>query len=568
MLDSVLHPKWWYFILVSHARVQSFTRNMGTCQICIDVFAIFTRALHFPQVISPLRHAGIGGPVEWSPNSPIACFLGQMSAVHFFSETLSSEQVQILFSYGPNCTVIPLLADQKDHWLKSLVSHPLSRIVDLGSALVITISSKLIVFGSDSADERTPFLWMLFAYHPLRLEEDGCLNTSPYTSQNQAQGTLFSMHGVREGDLQVTISSDIREIIHCVVGGVMVLIPLFAHLEDLLKNRHDNIENVLILLFETLAKILSNNPANQRTMLQSHGFSIIGHLLAETSCDLITTRVVSSLRTLVAACSWMDHAVSFHSSVDTYPNPYPNDSPFPDTRRRASSASLSASASTILSTLNLDRNRPRRSTAFGSLNDSLDSRLARLRTLFNDAFIHILFNFPLWTKKGIDHEVKKDAIKAATDLILQQPAYFRSLIPIDSFIHLIRRYYPYICRTIGDGDEDTMEPTWGLRRMWYETVVEMVVQANPNETVFDEDVTALVQLTTECAPLDCAETLEILAALLWSGSAGACAAVYRALKDLGFPQLCVSVLEDAGEEECVRVAVLHLIGSILQFVHH
>ena len=148
--------------------------------------------------------------------------------------------------------------------------------------------------------------------------------------------------------------------------------------------------------------------------------AVLGHLLRLTPPHHLNEHVLTSIEELVQYTSWL---VTASRTVDEEVEPVKGKPTTP------------GGANDWVASLTEGQWIP------GMSNVSLPASAAGERSLFNDLFLHVLFNFSLWTK--CDYAVQADVVRQVRSHVSKQAKYFRRMIHPPVLLDRMRRMLSY-----------------------------------------------------------------------------------------------------------------------------
>uniref|UniRef100_A0A2P2MSL5 Uncharacterized protein n=1 Tax=Rhizophora mucronata TaxID=61149 RepID=A0A2P2MSL5_RHIMU len=285
--------KKWHFLFITHTIGREFSG--GSLLRCyVDGVLLLSERCRYAKVNELLTSCTIGMKVNLPQNEDngsldstedIFPFHGQIGPAYLFSDAISSEQVQGIYSLGPSYMYSFL-----DNEASTFYENPLpSGIFDSKDGL----ASK-IIFGLNAQASNGRKL----------------LNVLPVLG-----------HGLVKKPFEATVMVGtelcsrrlLQQIIYC-VGGVSVFFPLMAHSERYADVNHSS-EHVLLTpitkdrltaeVIELIASVLDENLANQQQMHLLSGFQVLGFLLQSVPPDQLNLETLSAMKHLfnvVANC--------------------------------------------------------------------------------------------------------------------------------------------------------------------------------------------------------------------------------------------------------------------------
>lgn len=286
-LNVNLVRKKWHFLCLTHSIGRAFS---GGSQVRCYVDGVFVSSekCSYAKVNDTQMSCTIGTKIDtpltedenYVPSikepSP---FFGQIGPVYMFSEPISSEQVQGIYSLGPSYMYSFL-----DNEIGFRSDNPLpGGILDAKDGLASKIT---IGLNAQACNGRTLF------------------NVSPMLD-HAFDRKLFEAT-VMDGT-QLCSRRLLQQIIYC-VGGVSVFFPLFTR-SELYKNEESvevghsllipaRKERLTAEIIELISSVLDENLANQQQMLLLSGFSIVGFLLQSVPPQQLNLETLSALKYL------------------------------------------------------------------------------------------------------------------------------------------------------------------------------------------------------------------------------------------------------------------------------
>ncbi|KAK9271394.1 hypothetical protein L1049_026984 [Liquidambar formosana] len=286
--------KKWHFLCITHSIGRAFSG--GSLLRCyVDGDLVSSERCRYAKVNEAMTSCTIGTKISPAlcdqENAPYSIkdsspFLGQIGPVYMFSDAITSEQVQGIYSLGPSYMYSFL-----DNEVALFNDNPLPiGILDAKDGL----ASK-IIFGinAQASDGRTLFNVSPMLDHPL--------------DKNSFEATV--MVGT-----QLCSRRLLQQIIYC-VGGVSVFFPLLTQSDWYDNEESGQFEQTLFApitkerliaeVIELIASVLDENLANQQQMHLLSGFSILGFLLQSAPPQQLNLETLSALKhmfNVVANC--------------------------------------------------------------------------------------------------------------------------------------------------------------------------------------------------------------------------------------------------------------------------
>ncbi|KAM3682516.1 hypothetical protein ACJW31_12G078200 [Castanea mollissima] len=279
--------KKWYFFCITHSIGRAFSG--GSLLRCyVDGDLVSSERCRYAKVNESLTCCTIGAklnvPIFEEENTLESIkdsvpFLGQIGPIYLFSDAISSEQVQGIYSLGPSYMYSFL-----ENEAAPFYDHPLpSGILDAKDGL----ASK-IIFGlnAQASDGRTLF------------------NVSPVFDHAMDKNSFKAT--VMPGT-QLCSRRLLQQIIYC-VGGVSVFFPLITQSIKYENGASAQFEHTLLTpitrerltaeVIEIVASVLDENLANQQQMHLLSGFSVLGFLLQSVPPQQLNLETLSALKHL------------------------------------------------------------------------------------------------------------------------------------------------------------------------------------------------------------------------------------------------------------------------------
>jgi hypothetical protein len=428
----VLEAHRWHFLTITHCAPQSlFSRSAGRCFLSLGGVLKTEIELLFPNLSEEvLTFCAIGASLVPSPRSNTkACLYGQLGGVYFFKNMLSAEQTALIFRNCHNFSIRDLLVtESKNTWFASATSSITSfmSVIGGGGPTAGSAPSSGPVRNYSSPD--APALIetcrsLFFLYHPQ------CAEGLPGSPDHVLVDLSPLYHGgaflnAKIANTRVCSSRDVRDVVHCSVGGVRTFLPLFYYMDVLstingpeysadASQRLPSMSqqgSFLPLTLQLIGQMLTASHGNQCTMLDMQGFPCLGYILSSfVSPAQITPQAIAVIEQLVFQLSWLDPALSKECDA-------------PLQQRHFESPSSAGS---------------------NQLNPALAVDWARKNTLFNVAWLNLLFQWRLWMRIGVPFAVQLDAAEAVRTHIRKLPRYFREFIGVQRMLDVIRNYLSY-----------------------------------------------------------------------------------------------------------------------------
>ncbi|KAL9310011.1 BEACH domain-containing protein B [Arabidopsis thaliana] len=277
--------KKWHFICVSHSIGRAFWGgSLLRCYVNGDL--VSSERCSYPKVTDVLTSCLIGTRITLphiQDNDGLESirdvfpFFGQIGPVYLFNDSLSSEQVQAIYSLGPSY----MYAFLENEMTGPFSDNPFpSGILDGKDGLASKVSFGL---NAQASDGRRLFNVSRVSDHlqeRLAFEADIMVGT------------------------QLCSRRLLQQIIYC-VGGISVFFPLITQsdrCESEALNEETSAmptkERMTAEVIELIASVLDENPANQQQMHLLAGFPILGFLLQSIQPKQLNLETLSSLKHL------------------------------------------------------------------------------------------------------------------------------------------------------------------------------------------------------------------------------------------------------------------------------
>ncbi|KAI4581401.1 hypothetical protein MJG53_009844 [Ovis ammon polii x Ovis aries] len=185
-------------------------------------------------------------------------FCGQLGAVYVFSEALNPAQIFAIHQLGPGYKSTFKFKSESDI---HLAEH-----------------HKQVLYDGKLASS------IAFTYNAKATDAQLCLESSP---KENASIFVHSPHALMLQDVKAIVTHSIHSAIHS-IGGIQVLFPLFAQLDNRQLNDSQVETTVCATLLAFLVELLKSSVAMQEQMLGGKGFLVIGYLLEKVQLSLYT----------------------------------------------------------------------------------------------------------------------------------------------------------------------------------------------------------------------------------------------------------------------------------------
>ncbi|XP_066401001.1 neurobeachin isoform X3 [Molothrus aeneus] len=204
-------------------------------------------------------------------------FCGQLGAVYVFTEALNPAQIFAIHQLGPGYKSTFKFKSESDI---HLAEH-----------------HKQVLYDGKLASS------IAFTYNAKATDAQLCLESSP---KENPSIFVHSPHALMLQDVKAIVTHSIHSAIHS-IGGIQVLFPLFAQLDN--RQLHDSqVETtVCATLLAFLVELLKSSVAMQEQMLGGKGFLVIGYLLEKSSRVHITRAVLERFLSFAKYLDGLSH---------------------------------------------------------------------------------------------------------------------------------------------------------------------------------------------------------------------------------------------------------------------
>ncbi|CAK6442930.1 unnamed protein product [Pipistrellus nathusii] len=204
-------------------------------------------------------------------------FCGQLGAVYVFSEALNPAQIFAVHQLGPGYKSTFKFKSESDI---HLAEH-----------------HKQVLYDGKLATS------IAFTYNAKATDAQLCLESSP---KENASIFVHSPHALMLQDVKAIVTHSIHSAIHS-IGGIQVLFPLFAQLDNRQLNDSQVETTVCATLLAFLVELLKSSVAMQEQMLGGKGFLVIGYLLEKSSRVHITRAVLEQFLSFAKYLDGLSH---------------------------------------------------------------------------------------------------------------------------------------------------------------------------------------------------------------------------------------------------------------------
>ncbi|XP_037656516.1 neurobeachin isoform X3 [Choloepus didactylus] len=204
-------------------------------------------------------------------------FCGQLGAVYVFSEALNPAQIFAVHQLGPGYKSTFKFKSESDI---HLAEH-----------------HKQVLYDGKLASS------IAFTYNAKATDAQLCLESSP---KENASIFVHSPHALMLQDVKAIVTHSIHSAIHS-IGGIQVLFPLFAQLDNRQLTDGQVETTVCATLLAFLVELLKSSVAMQEQMLGGKGFLVIGYLLEKSSRVHITRAVLEQFLSFAKYLDGLSH---------------------------------------------------------------------------------------------------------------------------------------------------------------------------------------------------------------------------------------------------------------------
>ncbi|OCT96018.1 hypothetical protein XELAEV_18013708mg [Xenopus laevis] len=204
-------------------------------------------------------------------------FCGQLGAVYVFIEALNPAQIFAIHQLGPGYKSTFKFKSESDI---HLAEH-----------------HKQVLYDGKLASS------IAFTYNAKATDAQLCLESSP---KENASIFVHSPHALMLQDVKAIVTHSIHSAIHS-IGGIQVLFPLFAQLDNRQLTDSQVETTVCATLLAFLVELLKSSVAMQEQMLGGKGFLVIGYLLEKSSRVHITRAVLEQFLSFAKYLDGLSH---------------------------------------------------------------------------------------------------------------------------------------------------------------------------------------------------------------------------------------------------------------------
>uniref|UniRef100_A0A8C3PWX2 Neurobeachin n=1 Tax=Chrysolophus pictus TaxID=9089 RepID=A0A8C3PWX2_CHRPC len=242
--------------------------------LCCKLGFLLFFSLTLPLLIQSYDKCFLGSSETADANR---VFCGQLGAVYVFTEALNPAQIFAIHQLGPGYKSTFKFKSESDI---HLAEH-----------------HKQVLYDGKLASS------IAFTYNAKATDAQLCLESSP---KENPSIFVHSPHALMLQDVKAIVTHSIHSAIHS-IGGIQVLFPLFAQLDN--RQLHDSqVETtVCATLLAFLVELLKSSVAMQEQMLGGKGFLVIGYLLEKSSRVHITRAVLEQFLSFAKYLDGLSH---------------------------------------------------------------------------------------------------------------------------------------------------------------------------------------------------------------------------------------------------------------------
>ena len=437
--DVLIPVKQWLLLSITHTKPKTFSRSQGTVTVMINDELRYEGELVYPQVVEAMVSNSIGANI--TNIKPNTAFHGRIGSLYFFHRQLTSQQIAILARKGSDFPMNTLVTGEKAGLLKALVLtgvnallNPLGNLLGgggggsgesgrSGGGYESSKTSDGAETAVDAAMYRDTFRHLILLYHPKCVENEQMVVDTSHVYTKVKSGLNATM----AAGVEACTVNNVKEVLHCMIGGVRALFPIFYYIDSLsppfsAATKGRSSASLLPLAVQTLTVMLRDNVSNQREMLSCSGMAVLAHLLRVAPAHHLNEHMLTSIEELVQYTSWLVTAKAAEGE----------DKSEPATEQRKAAVS---GGNDFLAALADGQWIP------GMSSVSLPPSAATERSLFNDLFLHVLFNLALWSR--CDYAVQADVVRMVRSHVSKQAKYFRRMLHPTVILDRMRRVLSY-----------------------------------------------------------------------------------------------------------------------------
>ena len=427
--DVVIPTKTWLLLTVAHQKPKTFSRSSGQVTVMINEDVKYEGELIFPTVVQDAMVSNsIGANI--TNIRPHTAFTGRIGSLYLFTRWLSPQQVALLARKGSDFPMNTLVIGEKSSLFRSLVLTGVNALLNPFNVFGVEAAgksgyetSKTSAPAVDAGMYREMFKSLLLLYHPQCVENEQMVVDSSHVYTKVKSGLNATM----AAGVEACTVSNVKEVVHCMIGGVRALFPIVYYIDALsppfsAATKGRSSASLLPLAITTMTVMLRDNPSNQKEMLDCNGLPVLAHLLRHTPPHHLNEHLLTSIEELVQYSSWLVTAS--------------RSAPADDEKDAAGGgAAADRRANDWLAGLSEGQWIP------GMSNVSLPPSAAADRSLFNDLFLHVLFNLSLWSR--CEYGVQADVVRLVRSHVSKQAKYFRRLLSPTVLLDRMRRTLSY-----------------------------------------------------------------------------------------------------------------------------
>ena len=325
-------------------------------------------------------------------------------------------------------------------------------------------------------------------------------NNETKKSNKYEMENAMMLHGALKTGMQNFNTSDVRDIFHCSVGGILSIYPVFIQAkkfyDELNKNNIKSTDtNIIGLTFDLITQLLHFSQSNKISIKRANGIATLAYLLNNLPNYLKNKKLLNSIINLCSHLSWL----GYENLINSKTTP-------PADMLLFSHLPPSLSTSDMFKQLRPNMNI---SNAKNKLN------------LFNQAVNYLIFNFEIWHKKDIPLAVENQLCDIITEWALDQPQYMYHLLNIEVLLDEIKQHYSYNNhKYLPDKSELKNEKDkiwlWNIRQFWFRIVTFLIRYGK--QKVDTKNIDLLIQMTLELTdPLESGDMMEVIVSLFGDG---------------------------------------------------
>ena len=431
--EVVIPTQQWLLLSIIHSRPKTFSRSTGTVTVMINEDVRHEGELTYPQVTEPMVSSSIGANITHM--RPHTAFNGRLGSLYFFSRALLPAQVALLARKGSDFPMNTLVIGEKANLLKSLVLTGVNALLNPFNVFGAQPtqsgyeSSKTSTPTVDSSMYKETFRHLILLYHPKCVENEQMVVDTSHVYTKVKSGLNATM----AAGVEACTVNDVKEVVQSLIGGVRSLFPILYYIDSLsppfsAATKGRSSASLLPLAITTLTVMLRDNSSNQKEMLSCNGMAVLGHLLRHTPAHHLNEHLLTSIEELVQYTSWLVTA----SRTADEEGAGKGEAGTADTKAKPTSP---GGANDWVASLTEGQWIP------GMSNVALPLSAAAERSLFNDLFLHVLFNLQLWMR--CDYAVQADVVRMVRSHVSKQAKYFRRMIHPTVILDRMRRMLSY-----------------------------------------------------------------------------------------------------------------------------